>query len=81
MRTCRNVGIKTVAVYSDTDARAQHVYQADEAYWIGKASAMESYLRADAILDVRCVCFCLLSRTPCILWVCGLYRREYPYCK
>ena len=53
MRTCRNLGVKTVAVYSDADARAQHVQHADEAYWIGKAAAKDSYSRIDNILDVR----------------------------
>ncbi len=52
MRTCRRLGIKTVAVHSDVDARAQHVLAADEAVNIGPAPAAESYLLGDAILDV-----------------------------
>jgi acetyl/propionyl-CoA carboxylase alpha subunit len=44
MKTCRELGIGTVAVYSDIDARALHVRQADEAYCIGAAPAKESYL-------------------------------------
>ena len=52
MRTAKRLGIKSVAVYSDADARSQHVAMADEAYRIGTAAAKESYLRADVILDV-----------------------------
>ncbi|HZX79917.1 MAG TPA: acetyl/propionyl/methylcrotonyl-CoA carboxylase subunit alpha [Lysobacter sp.] len=52
IRTCRALGIRTVAVYSDADADAQHVRQADEAWCIGGPRPQESYLRGDAILDV-----------------------------
>jgi 3-methylcrotonyl-CoA carboxylase alpha subunit len=52
IRTARRLGIATVAVYSEADARAQHVLAADEAYLIGPAAAKESYLRGDRILDV-----------------------------
>src|SRR6478735_8501110 len=52
IRTCRRLGIRTVAVYSDADANAQHVRQADEAYHIGGSAPQESYLRGDAILEV-----------------------------
>ncbi|MGH7039559.1 MAG: biotin carboxylase N-terminal domain-containing protein, partial [Stellaceae bacterium] len=51
MRTARHMGIKTVAVYSDADAGALHVREADEAVRIGPPPAAESYLRIDAILD------------------------------
>jgi 3-methylcrotonyl-CoA carboxylase alpha subunit len=51
MRTCRRLGIRTVAVYSDADRDARHVAFADEAVRIGPAPARESYLRPDAILD------------------------------
>jgi 3-methylcrotonyl-CoA carboxylase alpha subunit len=50
--TARRLGISTVAVYSDADARARHVELADEAWPIGPAPARESYLRIDAIIDV-----------------------------
>jgi 3-methylcrotonyl-CoA carboxylase alpha subunit len=50
MRTARRLGIRTVAVYSDADADAQHVKQADEAYRIGPAPARESYLKIDSVL-------------------------------
>ena len=49
-RTAKRLGIKTVAVYSDADANAQHVKLADEAVHIGASPAAESYLRQDKIL-------------------------------
>jgi len=51
MRTARRMGIRTVAVFSDADADAQHVKQADAAVRIGPSPARESYLDAAAILD------------------------------
>ncbi len=51
IRTARALGWKTVAVYSDADARALHVRLADTAVRIGAAPASESYLRQDAVLD------------------------------
>ncbi|MFL6592750.1 MAG: acetyl/propionyl/methylcrotonyl-CoA carboxylase subunit alpha [Luteimonas sp.] len=51
IRTARRLGIRTVAVYSEADADAQHVRQADEAYPIGGPRPQDSYLRGDAILD------------------------------
>src|SRR5262245_61966025 len=50
-RTLREMGIRTVAVFSDVDRTALHVRMADEAYSIGPAPATESYLRIDRILD------------------------------
>jgi len=52
MRTCREFGIETVAVYSEADRTAPHVLFADEAYLIGPAPSSESYLKLDKILDV-----------------------------
>lgn len=52
IRTAKKLGIKTVAVYSDADAGAQHVAMADEAYRLGPAPSRESYLRAEAIVDI-----------------------------
>jgi geranyl-CoA carboxylase alpha subunit len=51
IRTARNLGYRTVAVYSDADRDAPHVTLADEAVHIGASPAAESYLRFDAILD------------------------------
>jgi acetyl/propionyl-CoA carboxylase alpha subunit len=51
MRTCRVMGIETVAVYSDADARALHVATADRAVRIGGAAPADSYLSQDAILE------------------------------
>ncbi|ELY55019.1 acetyl/propionyl/methylcrotonyl-CoA carboxylase subunit alpha [Natronolimnohabitans innermongolicus] len=52
MQACEELGIETVAVYSDADRSAGHVAYADEAYNIGPAPANESYLDGDAILEV-----------------------------
>ena len=52
MATCREMGIRTVAVYSDADRNALHVREADEAYLIGPAPAAQSYLRIETIIDV-----------------------------
>jgi len=52
IRTCRDLGISPVAVYSDADREALHVKLADEAFYIGEAPSLDSYLRADRILDV-----------------------------
>ena len=52
MRACRDMGIQTVAVYSDADRGAPHVRYADEAYHIGGAQAADSYLVMERIIDV-----------------------------
>ncbi len=51
IRTCRRLGIASVAVYSEADAGAQHVLLADEAFAIGGPRPQESYLRGDAIIN------------------------------
>src|SRR5919197_2539812 len=51
MRTCREMGIATVAVYSDADRDALHVEFADDAYHIGPAAPVESYLNVARILE------------------------------
>jgi 3-methylcrotonyl-CoA carboxylase alpha subunit len=50
-RTARRLGVRTIAVYSDADANAQHVREADEAFRIGAAPARDSYLNIDRILE------------------------------
>ncbi|WP_397587137.1 biotin carboxylase N-terminal domain-containing protein, partial [Sphingobium fuliginis] len=51
IRTARKMGIKTVAVYSDADARSPHVLMADEAVHLGPPPAAQSYLLADKIIE------------------------------
>ena len=52
IRTCKRLGIKTVAVYSDEDYNSMHVKKATEAYHIGEAAPAKSYLNQEKILDV-----------------------------
>ena len=52
IRTCRQMGIRTIAVYSEADATAQHVRQADLAFPIGGPRPADSYLRGEAIIEV-----------------------------
>ncbi len=56
MRSCRELDILTVAVYSDADGGAMHVRYADEAYHIGPAPSNESYLNIDKIIEVAKLC-------------------------
>src|SRR5512145_1081353 len=51
IRACQELGIRSVAVYSDADAQAPHVREADEAVPIGPAAASESYLRGDRLIE------------------------------
>lgn len=51
IRACRELGVRSVAVYSDADSHAPHVHEADEAVWIGPAPSSESYLRGDGIIE------------------------------
>jgi len=51
MRTCRELGVETVAVYSDADERSAHVASADRAVRIGPAAPADSYLSIGAIID------------------------------
>src|SRR5271165_2524071 len=50
MRTCKRLGVRTVAVFSEADRDAPHVVDADEAVLVGPAPAKESYLNVDAIV-------------------------------
>jgi len=52
VRSAKRLGVRTVAVYSEADAGAQHVAEADESYCIGPAAAAESYLVGSKIIDV-----------------------------
>lgn len=56
IRTCRKLGIQTVAVYSDVDADLPFVIMADEAYPIGPAPSRESYLRGDKLIEIALEC-------------------------
>lgn len=52
MRTCKKMGVKTVAVFSAADANSMHVDLADEAHYIGPPPAKESYLKGGEILEI-----------------------------
>ncbi len=52
IRACRELGMQTVAVYSQVDRAGMHVRQADEAYLLGQAASRETYLRGDKIIDL-----------------------------
>ena len=56
LRACRELGMESVAVYSEADRNALHVRYADEAYLLGPAPSRESYLRADKIIDIARKC-------------------------
>lgn len=52
LRACRELGMQTVAVFSDADRHALHVRYADEAYYLGASPSRESYLRGDRIIEI-----------------------------
>ncbi|MFN2194677.1 MAG: acetyl-CoA carboxylase biotin carboxylase subunit [Anaerolineales bacterium] len=52
IRACRELGLETVAVFSEADRQAMHVRYADEAYLLGPALSRDSYLRGDKIIDI-----------------------------
>ena len=52
IRTCREIGLQTVAIYSEPDRTSPHVLIADEAYCVGSAPSLESYLNVPKILEI-----------------------------
>jgi acetyl/propionyl-CoA carboxylase alpha subunit len=52
IKTCKKMGVKTVAVYSDADMNSMFVKESDEAYRIGSPASKDSYLKMDTILEV-----------------------------
>ncbi len=56
LRACRELGIRTVAVYSEADRQAIHVRYADEAFLLGPAPSRESYLRVEKLIDIARRC-------------------------
>ncbi len=56
IRACRELGMRTVAVYSEADRQGLHVRYADEAYLLGPAPSRESYLRSDKIIEIARKC-------------------------
>ena len=76
MRTCRDLGIQTVAVYSDPDRASLHVRYATEAHHIGPAQPLKSYLNIEKIIDVNL----LHWQNPGQKTNCPLtsYRRQHP---
>jgi len=52
MRTCKEMGISTVAIYSDVDKNAVHTRYADEAYHVGTSPSLQSYLNGDKIIEI-----------------------------
>ncbi|MFQ5906171.1 MAG: biotin carboxylase N-terminal domain-containing protein, partial [bacterium] len=51
IRACRELGISTVAVYSDCDRNSMHVHMADEAVYIGPSAPLQSYLNMDRVIE------------------------------
>jgi acetyl-CoA carboxylase, biotin carboxylase subunit len=56
IRACRELGLQTVAVYSDADRQGLHVRYADEAYYLGPSPSRDSYLRGDKIIEIARQC-------------------------
>ena len=74
MRTAKRMGIKTVAVYSEPDADALHVREADEAVAIGPAASSESYLNIQRIVDAARQTGAQYEDST---WMCGSCARRY----
>ena len=79
IRTARTMGIATVAVYSAADEQSLHVREADEAFYVGPAPAIDSYLNIDAILKIAQECkaeaihpgYGFLSENPAFAQACA----------
>ena len=74
MRSCYEMGIRTVAVFSEADRSSRHVMYADEAECIGPASSIESYLCIERI--IAALCLAMLTALCCYLtcvWHAGLW--------
>src|SRR5437773_12448744 len=65
LRACRELGIRSVAVFSDVDRKSLHVRLADQAYPIGPAPSRESYLCIDKLMDVARRAGCDAVRPGC----------------
>jgi pyruvate carboxylase subunit A len=78
MRTCKEMGITTVGIYSDADKHALHTKYADEAYHIGPSPSLKSYLKAEKIIKVAKKCgaeaihpgYGFLAENPEFAWKC-----------
>lgn len=76
MRTCRDLGIKTVAIYSEPDANSLHVKMADEAVCVGPAASSESYLNIPAILEA-----CRTTGAQAVHPGYGFLSENFAFCK
>lgn len=84
IRACKEMGIATVAVYSEADREAMHVSLADESYCIGPAPVSASYLNIGSILEVAVTTGCqaihpgygLLSENASFAELCGKWRPD-----
>lgn len=76
IRACNEMGISTVAVYSEADANSLHVNLADESYCIGPALLKDSYLNMTAIIDVAIATGCQAIHPGY-----GLFERECALCR
>ncbi|XP_064360429.1 propionyl-CoA carboxylase alpha chain, mitochondrial isoform X3 [Dromaius novaehollandiae] len=77
IKTCKKMGIKTVAIHSDVDANAVHVKMADEAVCVGPAPTSKSYLNMDAIMEViKKTRAQAVSLNESICCSCFIYRKQ-----
>src|SRR3989304_2064580 len=80
MRACRELGLKSVAGYSEADREALHAKYADESYFIGPSSAIESYLNIRRVIEAAKDCgakaihpgYGFLSENPNFAYACEL---------